>query len=164
MKTELTMDFYIDKENKQVKVRREFAAPLMKVWQAWTQSETLDQWWAPKPWKAQTKKMDFTEGGRWLYAMKGPDGETHWSYADFQKIVPRESFTALEAFSDENGKTKTDMPQSTWKVSFSESGNSTFVNIAIAYETQSDLEKELNMGFREGFTKGLENLDELLEK
>ena len=41
------MDFVIDKENKQVRVTREFAAPLSKVWAAYTQSELLDRWWAP---------------------------------------------------------------------------------------------------------------------
>ena len=31
------MDFVVDKENRRVKVVREFAAPLSKVWAAWTQ-------------------------------------------------------------------------------------------------------------------------------
>ncbi|MDZ7624970.1 MAG: SRPBCC domain-containing protein [Ignavibacteriaceae bacterium] len=61
------MDFIVDKQNNKVKVTREFAAPLSKVWAAWTQSELLDQWWAPKPWKAKTKEMEFKEGGHWLY-------------------------------------------------------------------------------------------------
>ena len=38
------MNFVIDKENRKVKVAREFAAPLSKVWSAWTQSELLDKW------------------------------------------------------------------------------------------------------------------------
>jgi uncharacterized protein YndB with AHSA1/START domain len=50
------MNFVVDKQNNKVKVTREFAAPLSKVWAAWTQSELLDQWWAPKPWKAKQRK------------------------------------------------------------------------------------------------------------
>ena len=48
-KTILLMDFSVDKENKRISVKREFAAPLSRVWAAWTESELLDQWWAPKP-------------------------------------------------------------------------------------------------------------------
>jgi uncharacterized protein YndB with AHSA1/START domain len=55
-----------DASNKKLKVEREFDAPVAQVWNAWTQPELLDQWWAPKPWKANTKSMDFREGGRWF--------------------------------------------------------------------------------------------------
>ena len=68
------MNFTVDKANKKINVERAFAAPLKKAWAAWTQAELLDQWWAPKPWKAQTKSMDFKVGGRWIYSMTGPDG------------------------------------------------------------------------------------------
>ena len=51
------MNFVVDKENNKVNVSREFAAPISKVWPAWTQSLILDQWWAPKPWKAKTKTI-----------------------------------------------------------------------------------------------------------
>lgn len=63
-----------DAANKKLIVVREFDAPLAEVWKAWTDSSILDQWWAPKPWKAKTKTMDFREGGTWLYSMVGPDG------------------------------------------------------------------------------------------
>ncbi len=55
-----------DAANKKLIVVREFDAPLEEVWKAWTDSNILDKWWAPKPWKAKTKTMDFREGGLWL--------------------------------------------------------------------------------------------------
>ena len=63
-----------DLENKKIKVTREFDAPVEKVWRAWTEKELLDQWWAPRPWKAVTQSMNFSNGGTWLYYMEGPDG------------------------------------------------------------------------------------------
>ncbi|MFN5417545.1 MAG: SRPBCC domain-containing protein, partial [Flavobacteriia bacterium] len=63
----LAFDFTINKENNTVMVKREFAANLELVWEAWTNPEILDLWWAPKPYKTETKSMDFREGGRWLY-------------------------------------------------------------------------------------------------
>ena len=164
MKSNLVMDFSVDRENSKINVKREFAAPLARVWAAWTQPELLDQWWAPKPWKARTKSMDFTEGGRWLYAMVGPEGEEHWSFAEYKKIIPQKSFTGLDGFSDSEGNINTDLPSAEWQTNFSASEDHTMVDISITYENLADLEQFLQMGFKEGFTMGLENLDELLEK
>lgn len=66
-----------DAANKKLIVVREVDAPLEDVWKAWTDSNILDQWWAPKPWRAKTKTMDFREGGMWLYSMVGPDALSH---------------------------------------------------------------------------------------
>jgi uncharacterized protein YndB with AHSA1/START domain len=68
----LNYDFVVNKDNNNIKISREFAANISLVWDAYTKSDILDKWWAPKPWKARTKKMDFREGGSWLYAMVGP--------------------------------------------------------------------------------------------
>jgi uncharacterized protein YndB with AHSA1/START domain len=156
------MDFVVDKQNRKVSVTREFAAPLSKVWAAWTQSELLDQWWAPKPWKARTKKMDLREGGQWLYTMVGPEGEEHWCRADYESVVPMKSFKGLDAFCDPDGNVNSDLPRSTWTCTFSEAGNKTTVIIEMECETLADLEKYIEMGFKEGFTMALGNLDEIL--
>ena len=161
-KTSLLMDFSVDRENKKISVKREFAAPLSKVWAAWTKSELLDQWWVPKPWQAHTKSMDFRVGGYWLYAMVGPDGTKQWSRADFKSITPLESFTVLDAFCDEAGYIDHSFPQSAWINDFSETMHSTLVTIEIKYNEIADLDKYIEMGFKKGFTAGLENLDELL--
>ena len=159
MNKAILMNFVVDKDSKQIKVDREFDAPLPMVWAAWTQSEILDQWWAPKPWQAKTKSMDFRPGGSWLYAMTGPEGEVHWSKADFKRIEPLKNFSALDGFCDENGTINPDWPRSLWDNTFSEKGDSTLVNIVITYDKLADLEKIIDLGFKEGFTAGLANLD-----
>jgi Uncharacterized conserved protein len=162
MRNNLLMNFSVDKENKKIKVEREFAASLDKVWAAWTTSELLDQWWAPKPWKAKTKSMDFSEGGTWLYAMVGPDGTQHWARADYKDIKVPQSYSAYDAFCDENGTINTDFSRSLWNNTFKQQSDSTIVTIEISYKELADLEQILEMGFKEGFTAGLENLDALL--
>ncbi|KQX02898.1 SRPBCC domain-containing protein [Flavobacterium sp. Root420] len=161
MKSNLLMNFTVDKENSTVNVKREFNAPLADVWSAWTQPEILDQWWAPSPWKARTKSMDFKEGGRRLYAMVGPQGEEHWAIADFTSITPKSNFKYQDAFSDSEGNLNKDFPRSDWNVNFSEQGTSTIVDIAIKHKNLSDLEKIIEMGFKEGFTIAMEGLDEI---
>src|SRR5438046_6078467 len=151
-----------DPSNKKLIVVREFDAPLDHVWKAWTESELLDQWWAPKPWRAETKTMDFREGGTWLYSMVGPDGSRHWSRADFKKIIPNKSFIGDDAFCDENGKINPEMPRMHWENEFSETASGTKVTVEITFSSEEQLEKIIEMDFKEGFTMAHGNLDELL--
>lgn len=158
------MNFSVDKENKKIRVEKEFSASVANVWAAWTQRELLDQWWAPKPWKTNTKSQDFKEGGMWLYAMVGPDGTKHWCRLDYKTINDKQSFSGLDAFCDETGKNiNIDFPRSLWNNSFSGDSESARVNIVIEYEKLEDLENIIKMGFKEGFTMAMENLDGLFE-
>ena len=163
MKTDLLMDFTVDKENCTVKIKREFAAEKDAVWSAWTEAELLDQWWAPRPWKAKTKSMDFKVGGQRLYAMVGPNGEEHWALADYMSISPKTSFKYLSGFCDDEGIVNQDFPRSVWNVRFTEEKGLTLVDISIKHKKLSDIEKFIKMGFKEGFTAALTNLDALLE-
>lgn len=158
----LAFDFSVDKENKTITIKREFAAELPIVWDAYTKSEILDQWWAPKPWKAKTKTMDFKEGGYWLYAMVGPAGEEHWAVANYKSIQPQKKFTGLDAFADKDGNVNTELPQSKWEVTFTDKGEITLVEFQIAYDDLAQLEETIKMGFKEGMTMAMEGLDELL--
>ena len=165
MKTHLVFDFTINKEDHTVLVKREFNASLSHTWDAWTKPEILDQWWAPKPYQTITKSMDFREGGTWLYAMKSPENEYHWCKNDYLQIQPLHSYTGLDAFCDEEGTTSPEMPRTKWTNTFTENtnNNTTLVSIVAQYESLEDLEKIIAMGFKEGFTMALSNLDDYFE-
>ena len=153
-----------DAANKKLIVVREFDAPLGEVWKAWTDSSILDEWWAPKPWKAKTKSMDFREGGVWLYSMVGPDGSESFCRADFKTIVENKSFTADDAFCDENGNVTREIPGMHWKNEFSTTTEGTKVEVEITFDSEADMDTIISMGFEEGFTAAHGNLDELLQK
>src|SRR5690606_23030050 len=141
---------------------REFAANRSLVWEAFTQAEILDQWWAPKPWTSITKLMEFKEGGRRLYAMCSPEGEQHWAIQDFTSISPRDNFKFIDAFSDENGNINNDLPGSQWSLDFIDNTTFTKVDILITHRSLADLEALIQMGFKEGFTMTLNELSNLL--
>lgn len=162
MKAALLFDFVVDKANKTILIKREFAAERALVWDAYTQSELLDQWWAPKPWKSKTKKMDFREGGSWHYAMVGPEGEEHWALAKYQRINPKTNFTVKDSFADAEGNVNKLLPESTWNITFSDHGKNTLVKNHLSYDTLEQLEEVIKMGFKEGLTMAMENLDSLL--
>lgn len=162
MNKAILFNFTVDKDNKQINVERSFKAPKDLVWEAWTTPEILDQWWAPKPYKAVTKSMNFTEGGQWHYYMAGPQGEQYWCLFDFEKIVPLTSFSGLDAFCDENAVISDTKPRVKWYNEFIDQGDTALVQINIQFDQLEDLETIISMGFKEGFTAGLENLDQYI--
>lgn len=167
MKTQLLFDFIVKKEEKTIVVKREFDANLELVWQAWTTPEILDQWWGPEPYRTRTKSMDFREGGMWLYEMynaeTNSEEECHWCKNDYIKIKPQSMFSGLDAFCDENGIPNLTKPRTQWVNQFHENGNKTLVTITLNYDSAEELEKIISLGFREGFTIGLNQLDEVLK-
>ena len=164
MKNSLLMNFSVDKENVRILVKKEFVAPVASVWRAWTDSTMLDQWWGPKPWRAKTKMMDFREGGFWHYAMMGPDGEVLWGRADYISITVEKNFKGKGSFCDEEGTINQEYPQSQWNTGFSSTSDTTIVQIETTFDSLESLEKNLEMGFKEGFTGSMDNLDRLLRE
>jgi uncharacterized protein YndB with AHSA1/START domain len=166
MKNNLQFDFTVDKAAKTVLIKREFAAPLSLVWDAYTKKEILDQWWAPKPFASKTKFMNFEVGGRRFYAMVSPEGQERWQVQKYTSITPKTNFKIFNAFADKDENPE--LPGSEWDISFSEQKGSdgdpvTKVSISIFNESLDRLEKMIEMGFKEGLTVQMKNLEELLE-
>lgn len=161
----LFFDFTVDKDTATIHITREFAADLDLVWDAFTKAEILDQWMGPKPWRVQTKEMDFREGGRWLYTMVSPENVStgRWSLAEFTEIQPKSSFTTKNSFSDENGNhTDTGFTFSLTTNSFKAEGEKTTVQIVKKMASLAELEQFVAMGYKEGMAMVMSNLDEYL--
>ena len=158
----MQMDFIVDKQTKTVSITKEFAAELSLVWDAYTKPELLDQWWAPKPWESRTKFMDFKVGGRRFYAMVSPEGNERWAIQKYTSITPKTNFKFFNAFADEDENPE--LPGSDWDLNFSEKDGMTKVSISIYNESLERLERMIELGFKEGTTMQMNNLDELLAR
>ena len=161
MTTIFQTQYDVNFEQQKVFVQRTFDAPLELVWRAWTEKEILDEWWAPRPWKAKTKFMNFEVGGKRVYAMVSPEGQEFWSVQKFISISPKSNFKMLNAFSDANENM--DLPGSNWDLNFMEENDSTKVSIEIYNESLERMNKMIEMGFQGGFAMGHNNLDEILK-
>lgn len=157
-------NFTKDLAAKQIHVTRAFDAPVERVWKAWTDASILDQWWAPRPWKAATKSLDFRAGGLWLYAMVGPSGERHGCRVEFKAVDPRRSFRSDSMFCDENDVPNNSLLVMHWRTEFSATSTGTMVNVTIHFDREADLRTIVEMGFEAGFSMGLGNLEGLLEE
>lgn len=158
----LLFDFTVDKATNTVLVNREFAAELPLVWDAFTKQEILDQWWAPLPWVSKTKKMNFKVGGQRFYAMVSPEGQEHYSIEHYTAINPKTNLQWASSFADKDENINAEFPTSNWELNFTEQGGTTKVSIVIKHKTLADIEMHIQMGFKEGFTMTLNELDNLL--
>lgn len=171
MNSSLKFDFVVNKENNTIVVKREFAADLELVWKAWTTADLLDQWWGPKPCRAETKSMVFKEGGYWLYCMIVPPsltgGETeqkNWGKQNYEKIVLHKSFSGTDVFCDENGNANPKFPEGKFENVFSNEVNGkTLVTMISKHNSFEDIQAVIEMGFKEGITECFSQLDELLK-
>lgn len=154
-------NFIVAKGDRTVTIKRSFEASRDLVWDAFTKAEILDRWWAPKPYASRTKHMDFKVGGSRFYAMVGPDGqEAGRQVQQYTSITPKSNFKYLSAFADKDENLQ--LPGSDWDLSFSEEDRRTIVSIVIHNDSLERMERMIEMGFKEGFTMGLEQLDALL--
>lgn len=160
MNTQINTDF----EKFTFQAKREFLAPVSLVWRTYTEKELLDQWWAPKPWKTETKSMDFKPGGKWMYDMVGPKGERHGAAQIFKEIVFEKYFSGIDAFTDEQGNINETMPVANWKNTFLPTDNGTLVIVDAVYPNKEALEFVIKMGMDKGVSMAHDNLSELLNK
>ncbi|MES2589623.1 MAG: SRPBCC domain-containing protein [Bacteroidota bacterium] len=163
MNKNLEFVFNVNKVNNSINIKREFNANIELTWEAWTNPEILDLWWAPKPYQNKTKSLDFREGGMWLYSMISPKGEIHWCKAEYKTIEHQKEYSYIDNFCDENGNVTENFPNSLWSNVFNASGDKTTVNITIKYDDLKTLEKVIEVGFKEGFCMAMENLDQYIE-
>jgi uncharacterized protein YndB with AHSA1/START domain len=153
-----------DIAGRSITVAREFAAPLANVWRAYTEAALLDQWWAPAPFRAETKTMNFVPGGHWLYAMVSPEGQRHWGRMSYVSIQHHRRISIEDAFCDEHGAINPALPVSKGEIVFSATGHGTRVEFQITYQDENDLHKIVEMGFEQGITTCLDQLDALLNQ
>ena len=154
--------FEKDQSGTGMTVTRYFDGSPQDVWDAWTKPEILEQWWAPKPWRAESKSQDFREGGNWMYVMVGPDGTRHCGRVDYTLIKPITEYAGLDAFCDEQGNINPEFPRTKWHNTFAPVSNGTTVTVRMEFASAAAMEQMMAMGFKEGFSMAHTNLDAYL--
>jgi len=73
-----------------LQIRRTFSAPREKVFQAWTDPETLKQWFGPPGFKTTVAEVDLRLGGKFRLTIEKPNGEVVSAFGTFREIRPSE--------------------------------------------------------------------------
>lgn len=69
-----------------ISLTRVIRAPREKVFAAWTEPESLKQWWGPGPVTCPEAHVDLREGGAYRLANLHPDGSITWISGRFERV------------------------------------------------------------------------------
>ena len=104
-----------------LRLRRTFAAPREKVFQAWTDPAALKQWWCMEGYETPLVEVDLRVGGSYRIGMrKLPDGEVFHVSGTYKEIRPAEKLVYTWWWDNEP-----DFPETLVTVEFRAQGNST---------------------------------------
>lgn len=89
--------------NNSVKLHRVFAAPVEKVFKAFTDADALASWIPPYGFVGKVHRMDFKIGGSYKMSFTNfTTGSSHSFGGDYLEIVPNELLKYTDKFDDPN--------------------------------------------------------------
>ena len=124
-------------------------APRDRVWKAWTEVESLKQWWGPKGFTVTQCKIDLRPGGIMHYCLRMPDRNEMWGRFVYREIVKPERLVFVNSFSDKDGGVTVHPMSPNWPremlttVTFEAQGGKTEVRVQWAlFDTATDPERK----------------------
>jgi len=155
-------------------IRRQFDAPLARVWRAWTEAERMAKWWGPKDFDIVSLTIDLRPGGTCHYLLRSPDGQDMWGKLTYREIVPNERLVFIVAFSDEKAGISPHPMHEGWPlqilstVTFAESQGKTTITVRwVPYEATEAERKVFDDGkdsMQAGWTGTFDRLAAYLAK
>lgn len=146
-----------EKNNRTITIKRTFNAPISLVWEAWTQSEHIAEWWSPKGIKTKVVEHDFKIGGKWKYIMPMPNGQEFIAEGEYTEIVVLEKIVSSADFKP---MTEGVEIQSLFKAN----DNKTDFTFNVIHPTEEYKIQQEKMGIMNGWGSVFDRLDELLKK
>lgn len=146
-----------DLKNRTLTIEKNFNAPLQLVWDAWTQSEHILKWWAPKGVDIKIIEYDFKIGGKWKYSGVMPDGKEYITEGTYTEIVQLKKIVTSADF-----KPMTENVEI--QVYFEADGEKTKFTFSVIHATQEYCKQQEEMGFYNGWGSVLNRLEDFLNK
>ena len=142
-------------------IKREFAAPRERVFQAWTDPRQLAQWWGPEGFTNPVCEWDVQPGGKIHDVMRAPNGMEHPMGGEFREIVPPERLVLVCGALDGSGKLLFELLHD---VAFAGHNGKTNLKIRSRVTlTTADANQYLG-GYEAGMTSSLKRLAELVTR
>jgi uncharacterized protein YndB with AHSA1/START domain len=145
-----------DAKTRTLTLKKVFNAPVKLVWEAWTKSEHVMQWWAPNGMKITAMENDFKVGGRWKYSMPMPDGNLFISEGKYLEIEPYKKIVTTADF-----KPMTEGVE--MHIEFESDGDKTNFTFSVVHATEEYCKQQEKMGFYNGWGSAFNRLETLVD-
>ena len=136
---------------------RMYSAPPEEVFKLWIEPGHLSKWWGPEGFIITIDEINVEVGGKWKFAMHGPDGADFPNVIAYKEIIPAERLVYVQ------GEPGDPDPQFTSIVTFEEMMGDTALSMRLVFDSQDSrdmaVEKYLAV---EGGNQTLDRLGELV--
>ena len=139
---------------REVVIRREFDAPARLLFEAYRNPEYLKRWLGPKGWPLTLCEMDFRKGGRFRFAMTGPDGIQGAPFGgEYLEIIPDRKIAYVIDTYDE---------LMTVTLTYDEKDGKTTLTYHTLFGSVAMKNEHIGMGFEQGITSALDQLEDIV--
>lgn len=150
-------------------ISRLIAAPRAAVWAAWADPRLLEQWFCPRPWRAEVLAFDLRPGGAFRTVMHGPDGQRHDEGGGcFLDVAPGERivFTSVldEGWRPVTGSNEGCSLPMTAIITLSDEGDGTRYEARVLHANAEDARKHAEMGFEPGWGAAIAQLQDVAQR
>jgi uncharacterized protein YndB with AHSA1/START domain len=137
---------------RELMVKRVLNAPRELVFDAWTNSKHLSQWWGPEGFTITVQEIDVRPGGVWRYIMHGPNGVDYDNKIEYIEVVSPERLIYAHGDSTEEHFRVT--------VTFADQGDHTELTMQMIFKSVEELEKAVKeFGAIEGAKSTMNRLE-----
>lgn len=146
---------------REVVVTRVFDAPARVLFKAFSTPEHLKRWFGPTGWPLTHCEVDFRVGGRYRFAMTGPDGAQGPPFGgEYLAIVPNRTIVYTDTFEIAGAETAV----VTITFDEDETSDQTTLTIHTLFATVAMKNAHLGMGYGQGLGSMLDQLEDVVDE
>lgn len=140
----------------------DFAVPLQRLWDAYTDPRQIERFWGPPVYPATFFRHDAAVGGRSVYMMTGIEGDTHHGSWEWVSVDAPHAFEVLDNFADETGTPNNDLPTTRMMFAFEETATGSRLTTTSHIASLDQFQQLLDMGMLEGTREAMSQIDTVL--
>ena len=144
-------------------ISRRLSVPRAAVWAAWEDPRRLEEWFCPRPRRAEVTALDLRTGGAFGTVMRGPEGESHADEGCFLEVVRRERIVFTSVLAAGWQPKASDLPM-TVIVTMADDGDGTLYAARVLHKDAADTRRHAEMGFEPGWGAAIAQLEEVARR
>ena len=138
-------------------ITRELSAPVHIVFEAMSKPEHAIKWVGPVGWPLTLCDMDFRVGGKFRFAMTGPNGVQNTPFGGTYREIERNRRIVYD-----NGFLLEGAGRMIHTITLEPRGDKTLLTFSTLFDTIAMRNEHIGMGFEEGVNSGFDQLDDLV--
>ena len=150
--------------DREVQVKRSFAAPAKLVWQAYSEPALMRRWLGGQPgWSMPVCEMDIRVGGKYRWRWRSEEGGQEFGFSgEMLEVVPHSRIVHTQIYDAGDLGVSMGKEATVVTVTFDETRGITSVTTTIRYASKDDRDAAFSSGMTDGMEMNYKLLDEVL--